>query len=85
MGLPRNVDPAAGRAEGVFVYDMDDLRRLVDDSLKRRESDLARANEIVGLESADCWSRIMPPFQGSAVREPACCPLRKKLPALRTV
>lgn len=84
LGLPRNVDPGAARANGVFVYDMDDLRRLVDESLRRRESDLARAEAIVAAESVDCWSRIANPedSQGAPAGRRRC-PLRPEVASLR--
>jgi|CXWL01.1.fsa_nt_gi glutamyl-tRNA reductase len=88
LGLPRNVDPGVAGIENIFVYDMDNLRQLVEDNLRRRESDLARAEAIVNMESADCWSRICVP---AAPRTPSnsrqqeqTCPLRVNLPIMRT-
>lgn len=85
LGLPRNVDQRVSGIESVFVYDMDNLRQLVEESLRRRESDLARAESMVNAESADCWSRICAP----AAPRPASnsrrvCPLRVELPILQT-
>lgn len=62
LGVPRNVDPEAAREEAVFLYDIDDLREVVRQSLAGRETDLARAEELVSVESADCWQRITTPL-----------------------
>ena len=81
LGLPRNVDPKVSAIESVFVYDMDNLRQLVEASLHRRESDLARAEALVALETADCWSRISAaPLPRTAARIRGVCPLRLNAP-----
>jgi glutamyl-tRNA reductase len=62
IAMPRNVAPEAARAEGVYLYDIDDLKGVVQKSLAKREDDLARASEIVTAESADCWVRLTHPL-----------------------
>ena len=86
LGLPRNVDPRAAEAEGVFVYDMDDLRRMMEESLKRREADIARAQAIIDDEGSECWDRVAAspdPSKGPA--EPRRCPLRPGVPIWKAV
>lgn len=58
LAMPRNVDPEVAKADGVCLYDIDDLRRLVEESLGRRSKDLSNAERIAGDESAACWARL---------------------------
>jgi glutamyl-tRNA reductase len=45
LGVPRNVDPAAGSLDNCFYYDVDALQGVVNRNLK------ARASEVAGVES----------------------------------
>lgn len=66
IAMPRNVAPEVAKAEGVYLYDIDDLKAVVQKSLAKREADMAHAAEIVGAESADCWSRLNFPVPAPA-------------------
>ena len=59
LGVPRNVEPAAGRAENVFLHTIDSLDHLIQRNLKRRREELPRAEEIVEQELAHfrAWFR----------------------------
>jgi glutamyl-tRNA reductase len=50
LGVPRNVEPAAGTVDGVTLVDMDALRRSVEDALSGRQAEVAQARGIVGDE-----------------------------------
>ena len=50
IALPRDVEPAAGELEQVFLYNIDDLQATVRENLARRASEVARAETIVGEE-----------------------------------
>jgi glutamyl-tRNA reductase len=50
LGVPRNVEPAAGRTENVFLHTIDSLDHLIQRNLKRRREELPRAEEIVRQE-----------------------------------
>jgi glutamyl-tRNA reductase len=50
IALPRDVDPAAGDLEQVFLYNIDDLRTIVNENLARRSTELERAEAIVAEE-----------------------------------
>lgn len=45
IALPRNVHPEAGELPGVFLYNIDDLQRVVDSAQD------ARSDEVVGAEA----------------------------------
>lgn len=50
IAMPRDVEPAAGEIEQVFLYNIDDLQSTVQENLARRTSEVARAEGIVGQE-----------------------------------
>jgi glutamyl-tRNA reductase len=50
IALPRDVDPAAGDLEQVFLYNIDDLRTVVHENLARRTAELERAEALVDAE-----------------------------------
>jgi glutamyl-tRNA reductase len=50
IAVPRNVDPAVNELESVFLYDIDDLGKVVDDNLKGRIETAKDAEEIVREE-----------------------------------
>jgi glutamyl-tRNA reductase len=50
LGVPRNVDPAAGKVENVFLHSVDSLEHLIERNLKRRREELPRAEEIIQEE-----------------------------------
>jgi len=59
IALPRDVEPAAGELDQVFLYNIDDLRAIVHENLARRTAELERAERIVGQEVAqyEQWLR----------------------------
>ena len=50
IALPRDVEPAAGEIEQVFLYNIDDLQATVRENLARRASEVARAETIISEE-----------------------------------
>lgn len=56
IAIPRDVDPRVGEEPNVFLYNVDDLRQIVDDSLERRQAEIPRAEEIVGGVVDEYWS-----------------------------
>jgi glutamyl-tRNA reductase len=52
IAVPRDVDPAAGTLEQVFLYNVDDLQGIVEKNLARRSAELSRADAIVSSEAA---------------------------------
>jgi glutamyl-tRNA reductase len=47
IAVPRDVEPEVGQAEGVFLYNIDELQQLAESSLARRRSELDRCHEII--------------------------------------
>jgi glutamyl-tRNA reductase len=50
IAMPRDVEPAVGDIEQVFLYNIDDLQAIVQENLARRAAELAQAEGIVEEE-----------------------------------
>ena len=50
ISVPRNVDPAVGRIENLFVFDVDDLESVVASNIRERERESERAELIIEAE-----------------------------------
>jgi glutamyl-tRNA reductase len=59
IALPRDVEPDVAELDNVFLYDLDDLRVVVESNLDRRRSEIADAERIVAESVADFdrWRR----------------------------
>lgn len=55
IAIPRDVDPALGSEPNVFLYNVDDLTQIVDDSLDRRRAQLPVAESIVAEGVEEFW------------------------------
>jgi glutamyl-tRNA reductase len=51
IAVPRDVDPAVNQIEGCYLYDVDDLERVVEESVAGRKEEAVRAEAIVAEES----------------------------------
>jgi glutamyl-tRNA reductase len=51
IAVPRDVDPAVNEIEGCYLYDVDDLDRVVEESVAGRKGEAVRAEAIVVEES----------------------------------
>ncbi len=50
IAVPRDVDPAAGEIEQVFLYNIDDLQSVVHENVAKRQTEIAHAEAIVDEE-----------------------------------
>ena len=51
IAVPRDVDPAVNKLDNVYLYDVDDLSKIVADSRQGRAAEAARAEEIAQQEA----------------------------------
>lgn len=56
IAVPRNVEAAAGDLQGVFLYNIDDLQRVVEAAQEARQEELPIAEAIVREEAERFWS-----------------------------
>ncbi len=65
IAVPRDVDPAINKLDGVYLYDVDDLSQIVAESLKGRAEEATKAERIVDAEvqALESWraERAMAP------------------------
>ncbi len=50
IAVPRNIEPAVNTLDNVFLYDIDDLQRVVDTNLRGRQKEAEQAEEIITEE-----------------------------------
>lgn len=50
LAIPRDVEPAIGSEPNVFLYNIDDLREIVDETLEQRKAVLPAAERIIDQE-----------------------------------
>jgi glutamyl-tRNA reductase len=58
IAVPRDVDPALNRLDGIFVYDIDDLQQAVSSHVADRAKEAERAEAIVVAEVRRFQSRL---------------------------
>jgi glutamyl-tRNA reductase len=55
IAIPRDVEPAVADEPNVFLYNIDDLRQIVDQNLDRRRAQLPAAESIILEGVEDYW------------------------------
>ena len=50
LAVPRDVDPAVGDLDDIFLYSIDDLQRVASGNLTQREQAARQAHELLGEE-----------------------------------
>jgi len=58
IAVPRDVDPAMNKLDGIFVYDIDDLQQAVASHVADRRKEAERAEAIVATEVERFHARI---------------------------
>lgn len=61
IAVPRDVEPAVGDLSNVFLYDIDDLQKVVGANLEQRRREIPHVRTIVDQEIADfmAWFRAL--------------------------
>jgi glutamyl-tRNA reductase len=78
IAIPRDVDPRVGDEPNVFLYNIDDLRQIVDDSIDRRRAEIPRAEQIVAAGAEEYWN-----WYSSLAVVPTIRDLRERSEAVR--
>jgi glutamyl-tRNA reductase len=78
IAVPRDVDPAVGEIEQVFLYNIDDLQSIVEENLSRRAAEVERAESIVNEEVTKFMA-----WQRSRGAVPTIVALRQRFEAIR--
>jgi glutamyl-tRNA reductase len=61
IAVPRDVDPGVARLDGVFLYDLDDLRSVAEANLRERRKEAAAAEVLIDREIREFldWQRSL--------------------------
>jgi glutamyl-tRNA reductase len=78
IALPRDVDPAVGDLENVFLYNLDDLQAVVSANLERRRAELPTAEELIEGEVSKYWDWV-----AGLAAVPVLTEMRERMDALR--
>ena len=78
IAVPRDVDPVVNDLDGCYLYDIDDLEAVVDETLAGRRAEAGRAEAIVA-EEADRFQA----WQASLDVVPAIASLRRRVEEIR--
>jgi glutamyl-tRNA reductase len=78
IAVPRDVDPAVGEIEQVFLYNIDDLQIIVEENLSRRAAEVERAESIVNDEVTKFMT-----WQRSRSAVPTVVALRQRFESIR--
>lgn len=78
IAVPRDVEPAVNELENIYVFDIDDLKQVVEENLGRRKQEALRAEKIVEEEvlKFERWLRELAVY-------PTIKALREKAEAIR--
>ncbi len=78
IAVPRDIDPDAARLDNLYLYNVDDLRKVVDENLEDRRQQAERAEAIVehGVREFDKWLR-------GIAAEPTIVSMAEELRAIR--
>jgi len=58
IAVPRDVDPGVNEMEGVYLYDIDSLQSVAQQSLALRRQQIAAAEAIIAEHVADFWESV---------------------------
>jgi glutamyl-tRNA reductase len=78
LAVPRDLDPAIHELDGCYLYDIDDLQAIVDETLAGRRGETERAEAIVAAESEKFHE-----WQASLEIVPAIASLRARAEEIR--
>lgn len=50
IAVPRNIEPSVNEIDNVYLYDIDDLKNVIDYNIKEREREAKKAEELITRE-----------------------------------
>ncbi len=78
IAMPRDVEPAVGELDNVFLYNLDDLQAVVSSNLERRGRELPTAEQLIDAEVAKYWDWV-----SGLAAVPALTQMRAHMDAVR--
>ena len=77
IAVPRDVEPEVNLMPNVYLYNIDDLQAIAEQSLKQRKEEIARCEEIIREKAAALLGYRGTPQTSGAVR-PAFGPIKRE-------
>ncbi len=74
IALPRDVEQAVGSLSNVYLYNLDDLQRVVQQTLTDRSAEVQRCEEMLATAARECLALVQHRDAGHTIRQ-----LRQKL------
>jgi glutamyl-tRNA reductase len=68
IAVPRDIEPEVNFLENVYLYNIDDLQAIADDSLKQRQEEVAQCEQIIREKAQALLSPPGPREAGEGVR-----------------
>jgi glutamyl-tRNA reductase len=78
LAVPRDIDPAVGELDDVYLYNIDDIESVVETNLAHREKEAAKAEVIIQREVQKFFE-----WQNSLKSVPTICAYREKMQQFR--
>ena len=72
IAVPRDIDPAVANIEQVYLYNIDDLQAIADDSMRQRKEEAQRCEILVKDRAKELLESRRPEVRRTGIR-PACC------------
>lgn len=58
LALPRDIDPGVGNLPNVFLYNLDDLAKIVEENIASRRSEIDRSRALLAERAVAVWRKV---------------------------
>lgn len=58
LALPRDIDPGIGELPNVFLYNLDDLGKIVEENIASRRSEIDRGRALIAERASAVWRKV---------------------------
>lgn len=65
IGVPRNVDPAAHQLDNIYLYNIDDLKMIVQENIEKRSREIENASLIIKEKAKEFFQWYISVKEGS--------------------
>jgi glutamyl-tRNA reductase len=65
LAMPRNIAPDVAELANVFLYNLDDLAKIAEENLARRQAEIDRARALLAEKSTALWQQVAPRVGGN--------------------
>jgi glutamyl-tRNA reductase len=58
LALPRDIDPGTGNLPNVFLYNLDDLAKIVEENIASRRNEIDRSRALIAERASAVWRKV---------------------------